>query len=102
MQEIILQLIISGSGVIISVVAVIVILARKLNNSSGNNHQKIIDTGLQKQVDIGVEGTKTLTEQYDAHLVICTERWFDHAKMEGRMDAYMVEIRDRLTKIENR
>jgi hypothetical protein len=104
MQDIIIQLIISGSGVIFSIVGVLLVLAKKLGNGNGvrTNHQKVIDNGLQKQVNAGADGTKTLSIRFDDQVEICNQRWLDDAKVKGKIEVYMVEIRDRLTQLESR
>lgn len=102
-QAVIIQLIISGSGIIGSIIAVILILAKKLGNGSPqSNGQKRIDDGFQKQVDSGVDDTRVLCARYDSHIAICDLRWLAQAKDDGRIDAYMVEIRDRLARLESK
>jgi hypothetical protein len=64
LQDIVIQLIISGCGIIGSILAVTVVLAKKVGNGTQSNGQKRIDTGLQKQVDSGAEGTKSLGAQF--------------------------------------
>ncbi len=98
MQEWMVQIIISLGGVITTLASVILILNKKLGNSNGDEYKDSV----QSQISLGTDGTKTLSERFDAQVGICGERWIDAAKAEGRVEAYMMEIRDRLMKIEVR
>jgi hypothetical protein len=92
MDDIVIQLIISFTGVIGSILAVTVILANKLGNKKESTPTNV-------QI-VPTNGTKAVTERFDAHLNICNERWLDNSEFRGKIDNYMVEIRDRLTKLE--
>jgi len=102
MQDIIIQLIISGAGVIMSVVAVVGILAKKLGNNNGYNGKKA-DNGLQKQVDAGVDGTKTLSDRFTDQVLVCNKEWNKVSEDRGRaeeryknIEKFMETILDKL------
>ncbi len=102
-ENIVLQLIISGSSVILSILGVLLILAKKLSNPENGAtmaQMKSSDNGLQRQINSGSQGTTDLTKTYDRHIEVCTERWMCTSKFEGKIEGYMEEIRGRLTKIE--
>ncbi len=94
-------------------VQVIIILAGCISAQAGgfayiakqigkNGNGRKGEGGLQHQVDMGTEGTKTLAERFDTQVATCRKDWMDIAKFEGKVEQYMVEIRDRLTKMEDK
>ncbi len=99
-EDIVIQLIISFSAIVVQIVAVIIILARRLSTVTQSNGQVKIDDSFQKQINGGVDGTKTLSSRFDDQVNICNQRWLEAAKFDGRIDAYMIEIRDRLARME--
>jgi hypothetical protein len=101
-ENIIAQIIVGLFTVIAAVLSVVLVLAKKLNNVPQSNGQKRIDNGIQRQMDAGDDTTSSLSTRFDSQVNICNQRWLKSAESDGRIDAYMVEIRDRLTKIENK
>lgn len=92
-ENIVIQLIVGFVTIIGSILAVTLILARKLGNSNSGGGQ----TNQQKGIDDRLaNGTKTLASRFEEQVTSCNKLWMGHAKFEGTMEQYMVEIRDRL------
>jgi len=81
---------------------VMIIVTKKLNDAPQSNGRKRFDNGIQKQMDKSDETAVSLSTRFDAQVRDCNARWLLGAHNDGKIDAYMAEIRDRLTKIENR
>ena len=107
MENIILQLIVGGVTIIGSILAVTLVLAKKLKASNvpaqpapPSNGHKAFQENIQHQVDQGEKNLLVIEGRFNSQVITCNERWLEQAKAFGRVEAYMVEIRDRLTKLE--
>ena len=106
MEDIVIQLIISGCGVIGSILAVTVILAKMLGDAKKivaappANGQKAINENVQRQIRVLETDSDKFITKYDDHVNKCTGRWMENSELKGNIDSYMSEIRDRLSKIE--
>jgi hypothetical protein len=94
LEQIVLQLLITGSGVILSVLGVLLILAKKLPGSKANGN------GYQRQITNGASDTQLVTKKFEEQVNTCNGRWLEQANFSGRIEDYMTEIRSRLDRIE--
>ena len=91
------QLIVSLVATIGSMSVGIVIIAKRIGTpTSNNNNHKQVEAGLQKQVDTGVEGTKTLSDQFYAQVGTCNQLWRNNERCMGKIEAQLEIIIDKL------
>ncbi|MCJ7829369.1 MAG: hypothetical protein MUP81_06485 [Dehalococcoidia bacterium] len=83
MNDIILQLIISGAGIILAIVAVIGILAKKLGGNPGN-------------------GCAKLDKEFTAQVGKCTERFMEMAEERGEVKTSLQNIESDIADIKKK
>jgi hypothetical protein len=103
-NEIIIQLIIGATTIIVTLLGVFGILIRMLKPSNNveaiHNRRSDDDDDLQRQLSLGTNGTKTLANRFDEQVRNCNERWLEQAESRGEIRSFMRDIKERLIRIE--